>query len=81
MRLAALLAVLTDEVPACVENSSFMYALLEANADVSADEEFGNTALHLASSWDYSDCVKLLCAAGAAVGQSSMLSITTERQV
>ena len=68
-------------MPACLEDSRFMRVLLEAKADVDAREELGNTALHLAPSWDYSDCVKLLCAAGAAVGQSSMLSITTERQV
>ena len=44
-----------------------MRALLEANADISAQEELGNTALHLASCWDCNDCVKLLCAAGADV--------------
>ena len=54
-------------MPACLEDSSVMRVLLEANADVNAVEELGNTALHLASSWDCSDCVKLLCAAGADV--------------
>ena len=44
-----------------------MRVLLEAKADVDAREELGNTALHLASSWDCGDCVKLLYAAGADV--------------
>ena len=66
-RLSASHSVLTIEFPACLEDSSFMRALLEANADISAEEELGNTALHLASSRNCNDCVKLLCAAGADV--------------
>ena len=67
-------------MPACLEDSSVMRVLLEANADVNAVEELGNTALHLASSWDCSDCVKLLCAAGADVNYRSSLTMAGKTQ-